>query len=132
MAHSDTSPARRGLVRAAARARLAGTILTAAVLLVAPIVLWAQFGDGNVQHSIAVALVATLLCWCFIHRQELSDGGGAEAAPVAPGLAAAPAPAAGCQATRCRSARTTRPSRDVGCNAGERSSERLTRRRSRP
>ncbi len=131
MARSDTSPARRGLERAAAGARLAGTILTAALLLVAPIVLWAQFGDGDVRHAIAVAIIATLLCWCYINRHEFGDP--AEVAPATAGLVARPAPAIDRHATRGRSVAATRPSRDVGCHAGDRSSERrLARRRSRP
>jgi len=118
---------------AAARARLAGTIITAAVLLVAPIFLWAQFGDGQIQHSIAVAVVATLLCWCFINRHEFRERPAVQ--PVSPGLVAAPraTQTVDNHARRTRSPAPIRPSRDVGCNAGEPLSERRpARRRSRP
>jgi len=130
MPRSDPSPARRGLSRAAASARLAGTILTAAVLLVAPIVLWAQFGDGQVQHSIAVAIVATLMCWCFINRHEFGDGHAVQA--VTPGLVARPAPPVDRHASRTRYGGAKRPSRDVGCNAGQRAPERRLARRRHP
>ena len=131
MTRSDSSPARHGLSRAAAHARLAGTIITAAVLLVAPIVLWATFGDGQVQHSIAVAILATLLCWCYVNRHELGDRPAVE--PVAPELVARTAPAIDRHATRSRSVGATRPSRDVNCIAGEHAFERPpSRRRSRP
>ncbi|MEA2191266.1 MAG: hypothetical protein QOI73_1387 [Solirubrobacteraceae bacterium] len=130
MARSDSSPPRRGLERAAAGARAAGAILTAAVLLVAPIVLWAQFGDGQVEHSVAVAILATLMCWCFVTRHEFREAPAVDA--LTPGLVARPAPAIDRHASRRRSVTATRPSRDVGCHAGGLRERRPSRRRSRP
>lgn len=115
MARLHTPSARRGLAKTAARARLAGTILTAAALLVVPIVLWAQYGDGEPEHAIAVAIVATLLCWWFIHR--LDAGHGDQAAPASRHGHHQPSSAGGRKPDHHRPARSVRPGRDIGCTA---------------
>ena len=40
----------------------AATIVAAGLLLIAPIVLWARFGDGDPLHAAEVALGAAILC----------------------------------------------------------------------
>ncbi len=127
MARSDTSPARRGLARTAACARLAGTIVIAAALLVVPIVLWAQFGDGDPRHAIAVAIIATLLCWCFIHR--LDAGGAPDAVYAERDGHQDRSPAGEPRLDHDRPARAPRLARDVGCHAAGQLEGRAMRRR---
>ncbi|MEJ7825552.1 MAG: hypothetical protein WKF48_08990 [Solirubrobacteraceae bacterium] len=127
MERSDLSRVRRGLARAAARARLAGVMITAAALLVVPIVLWATFGDGQLQHAVAVAIIATLLCWYFIHRL---DGG--HASGVAPAAQQSHHDRSQAGARRLdpqRPARAPRLARDVGCAAAGQLEGRAVRRR---
>ncbi|MGI8731181.1 MAG: hypothetical protein ACR2LK_14585 [Solirubrobacteraceae bacterium] len=122
MTRPHATHARSALAKAGSQIRRAGTILIAAILLVVPIVLWAQFGDGDLRHAIAVAIIATLLCWCFIHRLDTRHA--ATAAPQR----AAQQPAKARRLDHLRAARMVRPARDSGCPAASLEG-RATRRR---
>jgi hypothetical protein len=96
-------------------------MLGASFLLVAPIALWARFGDRAPLRSGAVALAAGLLCWALVRRVA--------ARPASAGAPAAlPLPETPPAPRRARP-RSRRAPRDVGCPA---SARRPTRRRTRP
>jgi len=107
-------------------------IVLASVVLLAPIVLWAQFGDGDPLHALGVAVGAAILCWSIARRAELRD----EAAAETPASRARPSrhaasplvPRAGHRPV----AGAARLSRDVCCSAAEQTLERRAVRRRQP
>jgi hypothetical protein len=128
---------------------LALAMLGASFLLVAPIVLWARFGDGSVPRTIAVAIAAALLCHAALGHVRRPRHPVVVCAPPAPAPAARaaacresvrrtpltsrPAPrmrgGIAARTSPSRPARPSRPSRDVRCRATAR---RTARRRTRP
>jgi hypothetical protein len=116
----STKPRRRRLA-------IALPVAGATFALLAPIVLWTRYGDGDPIHSLQVAVVAAIIAWTIARRAEDRDV--AAARPTARHVA---------HETGCRPHRSTRSSsrsaRDVGCaTAAEHQLERRpVRRRSRP
>ena len=105
----------------------AATIVAAGLLLIAPIVLWALFGDGDPLHAAEVALGAAILCWAVGQR----SGRGSQPAP--PARSRPVTPPTVCNEVPDRPAGASRLSRDVGCAASENALERRSaRRRTRP
>jgi hypothetical protein len=124
-------------------------MLAATALLVAPIALWARYGDGNVVRTIAIATAATMMSAGLVYlvrrpRYPALDPA-ALVLPSAPVTARCqaqirrsyplPRPAARMRAGspastyRARPLRVSRPSRDVRCRTTAR---RTARRRTRP
>ena len=109
----------------------AATIVAAGLLLIAPIVLWALFGDGDPLHAAEVALGAAILCWAV--GQRSGRGSQPAPAPAPPARSRPVTPPAVCNEVPDRPAGASRLSRDVGCAASENALERRSaRRRTRP
>jgi hypothetical protein len=93
------------VIRVRAGGALAGATLRAAAVLVAPVVLWARFGDGSPPRTIAVVIAAMLLC-CACMRLR------GDRRPIAPRHvrpAADPPRPPGCPVHGLRSPRPERP-----------------------
>lgn len=122
---------RRGAAVAPGRAAFLVPVIGSAVVLLAPIVLWAAFGDGDVMRTLEIALAAALLSWAVARRAEDRDAAGAPAI-------GRPRPRHGSKTTACKlERRRTEPpkrlQRDVRCAKAQRPLERRpVRRRSRP
>ncbi len=110
-----------------ARRAIALPVAGATIALIAPIVLWTRYGDGDPLHALEVAVVAAIVAWTIARRAEDRD--------VA---TARPEPRRVVHGTGCRPHRgaqpAPRPARDVGCRAAadHRHERRPARRRSRP
>jgi hypothetical protein len=156
MAHAGSFPIPRrsrplGLGEGAATLAL-GT-LTASAMLLAPVVLWKRYGDGNLLRTIAVTLAALLLCWVVV--RVITRRYAARRLPVRTHAhtVAGPPPCRThdvvrsvtqrdrrdpstrpCGLSRCRAGKTSRGPRDLGCRAGARppARRRNARRRTRP
>jgi hypothetical protein len=109
------------------RLAIAVPVAAASLALLAPIVLWTRYGDGDLVHSLQVAVVAAIVAWAIARRAEDRDVVNPRPRP----RHAAHAP--GCRPHR-RPQTTSRLSRDVGCSAAaeHQLERRPARRRSRP
>ncbi|HEY1539985.1 MAG TPA: hypothetical protein VGF63_11345 [Solirubrobacteraceae bacterium] len=116
---------------ACARVAFAVPVIAAAVVLVAPIVLWASFGDGNVVRAVEIAAAAALLSWTVVRRAE--DRNGAPVRDVGRSGARSATTPARCKLDRRQAEPAKRLRRDVRCAKAQRPLERRpARRRSRP
>jgi hypothetical protein len=109
------------------RLAIAVPVAAASLALLAPIVLWTRYGDGDVVHSLQVAVVAAIVAWAIARRAEDRDV--ETARPMPREVAHGP----GCRPHR-HTQSSSRPSRDVGCGAAaeHQRERRPARRRSRP
>jgi len=109
------------------RLAAAAPIIGAPLALLAPIVLWTVFGDGDPLRTLEVALAAAILAWAVVRRAEVRDDA------VRP-PASRRRPSQGAHGHPGRVSGATRPPRNVRCSAtAERQLERRdVRRRSRP
>lgn len=122
---------RRGCALASGRTAFAVPVVAAAVVLVAPILLWASFGDGNIVRALEIAVAAAMISWAIARRAEDRDA----ALARVPGNARrdrVPAPD-GCRLERRRAQEPMRLRRDVRCAKTQAPlARRPVRRRSRP
>jgi hypothetical protein len=122
---------RRGAAASCARVAFAVPVLAAAVVLVAPIALWASFGDGNLVRALEIAVAAALLSWAVARRAEERDVAPSRQVGRSGGRPATTP--AHCKLDRRQAQPAKRLRRDVRCANARRPLERRpARRRSRP
>ena len=127
---SSSSPrTRRRSVVVAERAAFAVSVM-AALVLVVPIVLWAQFGDGDPLRTLEVTLGAAILCWAVAHRGQQPAEAPTPPPSGPPRVHGTPPP---CRHELRQAESLPRHARNVSCHAARRPRDRRpARRRTRP